>query len=342
MTHSARTRRRLSDGRTTWPDSLARAIRSAKELRHRLRLPEDPDPAVIPHDFPVLVPESYVDRMIPGDLQDPLLRQVLSTAEEQIPIPGFSTDAVEDQQARIAPGLLQKYHGRALMVLTGACAIHCRYCFRRHYPYQDDPRRLDDWEPAFAALEADVTLREVLLSGGDPLMIPDKRLAEFVQRLARIPHLRRIRVHSRLPIVLPDRVTADLIDLFRGTRLTPIFVVHANHARELVGDCADALRRLVRAGIMTLNQTVLLRGVNDSVDALYELSERLIELGVLPYYLHQLDRVSGAAHFEVDEVRGREIVADLQARLPGYAVPRYVREIAGAASKTPIGVSIPE
>ncbi|WP_010585700.1 EF-P beta-lysylation protein EpmB [Schlesneria paludicola] len=328
----------LTSARPTWHDSLAKAVRDPLELISILQLPDELQaPARRAADtFPLLVPRSYIARMRPRDPNDPLLMQVLPLRDELSPTPGFVDDAVGDDASRRAPGLLQKYRGRALMISTGACAIHCRYCFRRHYPYGDEPRRLDEWEPAFAALEADDSIHEVLLSGGDPLMLTDTRLEIFIERLSKIPHLRRLRIHSRLPIVLPDRVTPTLIRLLTGTRLTPIMVAHANHPNEIVGDCQQALRDLVRAGVTTLNQSVLLRKINDSAEALAELSERLIDVGVIPYYLHQLDRVQRTAHFEVDESQGRVLIAELRTRLPGYAVPQYVREIAGEPHKTPI------
>lgn len=327
-----------SRGIISWHDSLAKAIRDPDQLLERLQLPVSLREAAhrAAEQFPVMVPQSYLDRMRPGDPDDPLLRQVLPLSDELLEVAGFVADAVGDQEARAVPGLLQKYAGRVLLVTTGACAVHCRYCFRRHYPYGDEPRRLDDWEPALEAIAADETVHEVLLSGGDPLMLTDRRLGELIVRLEAIPHLRRLRLHSRLPIVLPNRVTPELIDLLTGSRLVPIMVVHANHPREVVDDCEKALRTLVRSGITTLNQAVLLRGVNDSTEALADLCERLIDVGVIPYYLHQLDRVRGAAHFEVDEVRGREIIAELRQRLPGYAVPEYVREEAGWPYKRPL------
>lgn len=321
-----------------WHRSLAEAVRDVDRLVDWLGLPDEVRAPArrAAALFPLLVPVSYLKRMERGNPDDPLLRQVLPLGIEAQPVPGFAADALDEGAARTAPGLLQKYAGRALLVATGACAVHCRYCFRRHYPYGQEPRRLDEWEPALRALAADDTLREVLLSGGDPLMLTDRRLRDLCGRLADIPHLRRLRLHTRLPIVLPDRVTTDLIDLLTASRLTPIVVVHANHPREVAADCADALRRLVRAGITVLNQAVLLRGVNDSADTLAELSERLIDLGATPYYLHQLDRVTGTAHFEVPEDRGRELIATLRRRLPGYAVPQYVREVPGATHKVPL------
>ena len=325
----------------TWHDSLAAAIRDPEVLLQRLGLSDALLPAAraAARQFSVMVPESYLNRMRPGDLHDPLLRQVLPLADELQDVPGFVDDAVNDIAARVAPGLLHKYPGRALMIVTGACAVHCRYCFRRHYPYADEPKLLDDWQPAFAALAADESIHEVLLSGGDPLMLTDHRLGELIQRLEAIPHLRRLRIHSRLPIVLPDRVTDELLELLTSSRLTPVMVVHANHPRELTGDCSHAVRTLVRAGITTLNQAVLLRGINDSLEVLYELCERLVDLGAIPYYLNQLDRVRGAAHFEVSDATGRELVAELRRRLPGYAVPRFVRDEQGWPHKRPLDLN---
>ena len=322
-----------------WRCSLGDAIRDPLELLRRLGL--TPFAARLAADirkgnFPLLVPESFLNRMTPNDINDPLLRQVLPLAEEEDEIPGFTSDALDEVAFRKAPGLLHKYEGRALLVLTGACAVHCRYCFRRHYPYASEPKRIDDWEPAFQALERDASIHEVLLSGGDPLMLTDERLSVVVRRLEAIPHLRRLRLHTRLPIVLPNRVTLELLDLLTTTRLTSVVVVHANHPQELVADCALALRQLSQSGLMVLNQAVLLRGINDSVEVLRELSERLIDLGVKPYYLHQLDRVAGTAHFEVSEESGRRLVDELRRQLPGYAVPQYVREIAGRPFKVPL------
>lgn len=319
--------------------SLAASVRTADGLIDALGLPERlREPArAAERLFPVFAPRSFLARMRPGDESDPLLRQVLPLdAECAPPPPGYAADAVGDAAAEAVPGLLHKYRGRALLILAGACAVHCRYCFRRHYPYGEAPRRLEDWEPAFAYLEGDPSVREVLLSGGDPLMLSDARLRRVVERLEKIPHLSRLRIHTRLPVVLPDRVTGELLDLLRGTRLTPWVVVHANHPNELAGDCADALRALVRGGVPVLNQAVLLKGVNDDADALCGLGERLADLGVQNYYLHQLDRVAGAAHFEVSDERAAELMRDLHARLPGYAVPRLVREEPGAAGKTPL------
>lgn len=323
-----------------WQLELSQAIRSGSELLSRLHLTSDQLPELLPDtavsDFPVLVPLSFLNRMQPGNPQDPLLLQVLPQSPEITSVPGFTADAVGDLHARRSPGLLHKYHGRVLLLAAGACAVHCRYCFRRQYPYAEEPRRLEDWEPAMAEIESSTDIREVILSGGDPLVLNDSRLARLCDRIAGIPHIERIRIHTRLPIVLPSRVTPDLVSMLRSLPKQVLMVVHANHAAEIRDDCLAALRLLVRAGFPVLNQTVLLRHINDSADAQEQLCLSLVNAGVLPYYLHQLDRVDGTQHFEVSETDGQRILAALQARLPGYAVPRYVREIPGATGKTPL------
>jgi EF-P beta-lysylation protein EpmB len=324
---------------STWQRALASAIRDPDALIDALGLPEDLRRAArgAAKLFPLLVPLSFLRRMRPGDPSDPLLLQVLPLGAEAETVAGFASDALDEQNAHAAPGLLQKYEGRALLIATGACAVHCRYCFRRSFPYGQEPRRMADWEPTLDWVRQESSVREIILSGGDPLMLTDARLSEMLRRLDAIEHLDRLRIHTRLPVVVPERVTRPLVKLLRSLRMTPIVVVHANHPAEVVGDCARALRRLVRSGLTVLNQAVLLRGINDSVDALCGLSERLVNLGVLPYYLHQLDRVAGTAHFEVPEERGVELVEALRRRLPGYAVPQYVREIPGQPHKVPLG-----
>lgn len=322
-----------------WRVAMKTAVRDAVQLCRMLALPPPHEDAAIraAAAFPVFAPLSYIARMKPGDPHDPLLRQVLPQREELHASPAFTRDPVGDAAARRGPGWLQKYHGRALMITTGACAVHCRYCFRRHYPYQDSPRGLEQWRPALAQIAADPSLEEVIFSGGDPLTLPDPALAQLAAQLAAIPHVRRLRIHTRLPIVIPERVTPAAIAWLRGTRLTPILVVHANHPQELDAQVATALASLVDAGIPVLNQSVLLRGVNDDVETLAALSLRLLDCRVMPYYLHQLDRVAGAAHFETDVTRGLAIIAELRRRLPGYAVPRYVREEPGTAHKVLLG-----
>ena len=320
----------------SWQGALKDAVRDPQELLRLLDLPPSAIDGANDSDeqFPLLVPRSFVARMRPGDPADPLLRQVLPLADELREVPGYVADPVDDATATRRPGLLQKYAGRALLVTTGACAVHCRYCFRRHFPYWQAPRSLAEWRPALDEIAGDETLDEVILSGGDPLMIVDHILEQLIDQLATIPHLRRLRLHTRLPIVIPERVTNELVGTLRGCGLTPIVVVHANHANELDANVARALARLSDAGIVLLNQAVLLAGVSDSLEAQLALCERLIDLRVLPYYLHQLDPVAGAAHFEVPIERGRQIIEQLRARLPGYAVPRYVQEVPGASSKS--------
>jgi EF-P beta-lysylation protein EpmB len=271
--------------------------------------------------------------MAKGDPNDPLLRQVLPLADELDDVADFRPDPVGDAAARLHAGLLQKYHGRGLLITTGACAIHCRYCFRRHYPYSESPRSPDDWQPALDRLAADPSIDEVILSGGDPLTLVDRQLAALAERIARIGHVQRLRIHTRLPIVIPQRVTSDLVAWLKGTRLAPIMVIHANHPQELDEATSFALTKLVDAGIPVLNQAVLLRGVNDDAGTLIALSRRLVNLRVMPYYLHQLDRVAGAAHFEVSSKRGLGLVEAMRKELPGYAVPRYVQEVAFEAHK---------
>ncbi len=317
---------------------MSRAVREPADLIERLGLPpECTEPARRAAQlFPLRVPESYLRRMQQGNPSDPLLRQVLPLDAEFDEVPGYVSDPLEESDSHLAAGLLKKYSGRALMIVTGQCAIHCRYCFRRHYPYAEEPQGLTAWEPAIAAIEADTELREILLSGGDPLMLSDRKLHWLTDRLDAIPHLQRLRIHTRLPIVLPSRITAELISWLQNLRMTPFVVVHANHPQEIQADCADSLRTLVRSGIPVLNQSVLLQGVNDNVDALTELSERLTNLGVIPYYLHQTDHVAGTAHFAVDETKGLELIAEMRRRLPGYAVPTFVQELPGEMHKLPL------
>lgn len=317
------------------------AVRDPFELCRLLELPSRlaADAERSAGTFGLFAPRSFIARMRHGDAADPLLQQVLPQLIEQQTSSGYSTDPVGDREATVMPGLLHKYAGRALIVATGACAVHCRYCFRRHFTYQDAPRTGADWSAVLGHIAGDTSIREVILSGGDPLTLVDSVLEEFAFRLAEIPDVRRLRVHTRLPVMIPERINAALLNWLTGTRLAPVVVIHANHANELQGNAARAMRRLVTAGVPVLNQAVLLRSVNDSVAALAELSERLLDLGVLPYYLHQLDRVQGAAHFDVPVAEGLRLVEALRRELPGYAVPRYVREIAGQPYKLPLGVN---
>jgi len=320
-------------GTPRWRRELADAIRDVAELRRVLGLPADPRG---PHDqgFPLLVPRAFAARMRRGDPRDPLLLQVLPRHEEAEDVPGFTADPLAEAAALAAPALVKKYAGRALVLVTGACAVHCRYCFRREFPYADAGATRAGLDAGVAAIAEDPTISEVILSGGDPLVVDDGRLAELVARIESLPHVRRLRIHTRLPVVLPARVTAELEALLGGSRLKPVVVIHANHAAEIDADVAAAVGRLASARCLLLNQAVLLAGVNDSAAALRDLSVRLVDVGVTPYYLHLLDRVRGAAHFEVSESRARDLHRELQHTLPGYAVPRLVREQPGEPSKS--------
>jgi L-lysine 2,3-aminomutase len=323
-----------------WRQELAAAVTDPGELLELLGL----DPGLLPaarnaaRHFGLRVPHSYIARMRRGDPDDPLLRQVLPLATELVPAPDFGPDPVGDLAAARVPGVLAKYHGRALLVTTGACAVHCRYCFRREYPYPAGtltPARL---QGAIDTLAADPTLEEVILSGGDPLSLPTRRLAQLTTALDTLPRLRRLRIHTRTPVVLPARVDAALLGWLRALPWRSVVVLHVNHPRELSDEVMRAAAALADAGACLLNQSVLLRGVNDDADTLVELSQRLFDTGIQPYYLHLLDRVSGTAHFDVPEPEARTLQAQLMARLPGYLVPRMVRELAGAPSKTPVHV----
>ena len=286
--------------------------------------------------FPLRVPRGFVARMRRGDPRDPLLRQVLPLDAEMRPAPGFSLDAVGDGAASAGDGVIRKYNGRALLVATGSCAINCRYCFRRHFPYAEQTASASGWSAALARIARDESIEEVILSGGDPLSLTDAKLAALTDGLRALPHVRRLRLHTRLPVVLPERIDAGFT-AWLGSLPWPVAVVlHANHANEFDEDVDAALARVRGTGASLLNQAVLLRGVNDSVDALADLSTRGFAAGVLPYYLHQLDRVEGAAHFEVPDARARELHAGLAARLSGYLVPRLVREVAGDTGKRPL------
>lgn len=321
-----------------WQQLWRDAVRDPRELLALLGL-DGQVPALSAEaaaQFPLRVPRGFVARMRHGDPADPLLRQVLPLDAEMRPMPGFSLDAVGDAAAKAGEGVIRKYNGRALLVTTGSCAIHCRYCFRRHFPYAEETAAAGGWQGAVDLIRSDDRLHEVILSGGDPWSLATHKLAELTDALAGVPHLRRLRIHTRLPVVLPERVDDGLLGWLDALPWPVTVVLHANHANEFGGPVDAALGRLRATRALLLNQAVLLRGVNDSVDALAELSERGLAAGVLPYYLHQLDRVQGAAHFEVDDDRARALHGALAARLSGYLVPKLVREIAGDTGKRPL------
>jgi len=325
-----------SPGRAAWMREWREAVTDSTELLRLLEIQPSAVPLRAAGAFPLRVPRAYIARMRKGDPNDPLLRQVLPLADEDIAVPGFESDAVGDLDALSGGGVLHKYEGRALLVATGSCAVHCRYCFRRHFPYDDETAARKQWREAIDYLRDRPDVSELILSGGDPWSLATHKLAELTSALREIPHVRRLRVHTRLPVVLPNRVDDELLAWVRGLPVPLVVVIHANHAAELDDAVAAALARLRGAGATLLNQSVLLRGVNDDVGVLAQLSEGLMACGVLPYYLHLLDRVAGTAHFEVDEARAATLMQELREKLPGYLVPRLVRERAGAPSKLPV------
>jgi EF-P beta-lysylation protein EpmB len=322
---------------TNWQAQLRDVVRSGMELLELLQLrPGEVDLSEqAAAEFALKVPLAFVQRMQVGNPRDPLLLQVLARRLELQESPGYSADPLGESGETIpAPGVIHKYHGRALLIVSGGCAINCRYCFRRHFPYGDNQNSRQEWQEALTYIERDRDISEVILSGGDPLVATDRQLCDLVDLIAAIPHVRRLRIHTRLPVVIPDRVSADLLAAISRDRLQTTVVIHSNHENEIDGAVADALALLKQAGVTLLNQSVLLAGINDSAPALVNLSEQLFEAGVLPYYLHLLDKVQGAAHFDVPEYRARQLLGEVSSRLPGYLVPRLVRETAGAQSKT--------
>ena len=319
-----------------WQHELRKAFARPADLLEFLQL--DPTLPALQlerlRDFPLRVPYGFAARMKKGDASDPLFLQVWPQVREAEATPGYAQDAVGDLHKLKPGGLIHKYEGRALVVATGACAVNCRYCFRRHFPYSDSIAARNHWQETLQQLASDPSIEEVILSGGDPLSLSDDKLAELITGLDALPQLRRLRIHTRQPVVLPERVDESLLSWIRSTRLQVAVVIHANHANELDEQVATALKQFRDNGAILLNQSVLLRGVNDTPDALESLSKRLFECGVLPYYLHLLDKVEGAAHFEVPLEEAVTLMQALSARLSGYLVPRLVREDAGAPSKT--------
>lgn len=320
----------------SWQRELREAVRSVPRLLELLELtPDDlPGNALEAATFPLRVPLSYVRRMQPGNPRDPLLLQVLPTETELAVQPGYVSDPLAEQAQAPAPGIIHKYRGRALLVTTQACAVHCRYCFRQHFPYADNRLSRDQWQGALDYLRAASDVHEVILSGGDPLSLTNKHLASLINDLEKIPHLTTLRIHSRTPIVLPSRLDTGFNELLARSRLQTVLVVHANHAHELNDEVRQALAPLRSQGVTLLNQAVLLRDVNDNLNAQKQLGHSLFACGVLPYYLHVLDPVQGAAHFDVPDTEARQLWQQLQAELPGYLVPRLAREVPGKAGKT--------
>ncbi|WP_318470784.1 EF-P beta-lysylation protein EpmB [Photobacterium leiognathi] len=320
-----------------WLNDLSNAISDPFTLLKLLKIDPTPweDGLAARKLFALRVPLSFVDKMEIGNPYDPLLRQILPLAQEFEVHQGYSVDPLEEQQNEI-PGLLHKYHNRVLLIVKGGCAVNCRYCFRRHFPYSDNKGNKRQWQQSLEYIAAHPEINEVILSGGDPLMAKDHELQWLIEHIAAIPHIKRLRIHSRLPVVIPNRITDALCQILTETRLQTILVTHINHANEIDDALKTAMQKLKQANVTLLNQGVLLKGVNDSVAALTDLSETLFDAGIQPYYLHVLDRVQGAAHFMVDDEIARQLMAGLITKVSGYLVPKLTREIGGRASKTPL------
>jgi len=321
----------------SWQQQLSHAFSRVDTLCHYLNI----DIASLPElqaraSFPLKVPRCFADCMEPGNPDDPLLKQVLPLQQENMTVAGFVTDPVGDLDAMAEAGLIHKYRGRALLITTAACAIHCRYCFRRNFPYSDNQITPQKLQRALDYIARHTEIEEIILSGGDPLLLSDNKLEQLLENLKKIPHINRIRLHSRLPVVLPARITPHLIQLLAAGPQKTILVLHVNHANELSTQVATACQQLKSHNITLLNQSVLLKGINDCADTLSALSEKLFECDILPYYLHQLDPAQGTAHFVISDSEALSIYHQIQSRLPGYLVPKLVREIAGAAYKTPL------
>lgn len=323
--------------KSSWQQQLSHAITEPADLLKRLNLTtEDFDNyQAASQQFSLKVPHAYASKIQVGNPRDPLLLQVMSQSEEMLSVDGYEKDPVGDLSANKSPGLLHKYNGRVLLITTGACAVHCRYCFRRHFPYQQQQAGREQWAEALSYIQNDSSIKEVILSGGDPLVLSDQKLEQLITLLEAIPHLTRLRIHSRLPVVLPDRITTTLVNRLANSRFNVCMVIHANHANEISPAEKNALEKLKQGGIQLLNQAVLLKGINDSINDQINLSEALFDAGVLPYYLHLLDPVQGAAHFDVKLSQALDLITQLQDDLPGFLVPKLVREIAGETSKTP-------
>ena len=321
-----------------WQKELASAIRDPKALLNFLGLKPQQltDQFDINNPFPLKVPLDFISRMQVGNPQDPLLLQVLPLKKERLINNGYSTDPVGDINALMSPGLMQKYQGRALIITTGACGIHCRYCFRRHFPYSQENPANSDWQGTLAELEKNSDISEIILSGGDPLCLGDDRLYNLVKKLETVSHVKRIRFHTRLPVVLPNRVNKLLLKLLDTSSKQMIMVIHCNHANEISPSVTHAMQSIAATGTTLLNQSVLLRGINDNSTSLIDLSESLFNSRVLPYYLHMLDKVQGANHFDVAQDVATSLIKEMREQLPGYLVPLLVREESGAAYKTPI------
>lgn len=329
----------LDASRESWQTQLSQGVKTPSQLLKLLELPTDllADAQYGHDEFPVRVPMSFVKRIKKGDVNDPLLRQVLPLFNETQATPeGFVLDPLGEADANKTPGIVHKYEGRVLLIASGSCAINCRYCFRRHFPYADNQLSTQEWLGALDYIRQRPDINEVILSGGDPLNNNDQRLFTLINAIEAIPHISRLRIHTRLPIVLPDRITDKLINRLKASRLNVVTVVHANHANEINHEVGIALSKLHGGNLHVLNQSVLLKGINDTAHSLKTLSECLFTYRVMPYYLHLLDAVKGAHHFDVPQAQAQAIMQELQATLPGFLVPKLVKEVHGCPSKTPI------
>ncbi|MBY7833338.1 EF-P beta-lysylation protein EpmB [Vibrio fluvialis] len=333
--------RKVDSVEQNWIQQLANGISDPAQLLQQLGI--DPQPWQNGFDarklFAQRVPQSFVDRMEKGNPYDPLLRQVLPLSEEFEVHPGYSEDPLEEQNNTV-PGLLHKYRNRALMIVKGGCAINCRYCFRRHFPYADNKGSKAAWQQSLDYIASQPELNEVILSGGDPLMAKDQELSWLIERIGAISHIKRLRIHSRLPVVIPARVTDELVELLANTRLQVVLVTHINHANEINLELKQQMARLRAVNVILLNQGVMLKGVNDSVAAQVALSETLFDASILPYYMHVLDKVQGAAHFYISDADAKAIMSGLLERVSGYLVPTLTREIGGRKSKTPLDLHL--
>ena len=318
----------------SWQKILASGFSSASSLLAFLNLPEEAAAFSAEQLFKTRVPRGFAERMEKGNPADPLLRQVLAIRDELHVSPMFEPDPLSERPQNRLPGLIHKYAGRVLLIVTGGCAVHCRYCFRRHFPYEDNNPGRQGWGPVLAYITEHSEFSEVILSGGDPLLANDDVLFSLISEIEKIATVKTLRLHSRIPIVLPERLDARFVDKLSQVKLKKVLVLHANHPNELNYAVVEGCQQLRRTGCLLLNQTVLLRGVNDSAETLAQLSHRLFELEVLPYYLHLLDKVSGAVHFDLPEKTALALFYQLQTLLPGYLVPKLVREEAGVGYKT--------
>lgn len=324
--------------KSSWQECLSDLITDPDELLKIVNLtPEEVNLSKdILREFPLRLPRAFANRIQVGNPKDPLLLQVLPQGQELEEFPGFVTDPLAERQFNPKPGLLHKYTGRVLLMPTSSCAIHCRYCFRRHFPYAENRPDKKQWQESLLYIRSDSSITEVILSGGDPLAISDKHLEWLLEHLSAIPHIQRVRIHTRLPVVIPQRVTQQLCDLFLRYQLRFVMVLHTNHAQELDDEVKSACAKLKDAGVDLFNQSVLLKNINDNAESLISLSERLFSCGITPYYLHILDKVKGAGHFEVDIKMAKSLMIKIRALLPGYLVPTLVQEEASYDNKTPI------